>query len=323
MKRTFLTFLGVSASLLTPFAVLASVVTVPQAFTIVLPSDSTSYTVRAGATYSSLTVSGDSFTFALDPQDQVIINASGQKLTNNQGIATICTSSSESSIVYAVATSSSGTSFITTPSGTCTVSTQTPSGGGGGGGGGSSGGSSSTPTPTPSPSPTASSTPTVTLTPVPSTKPFSVLQSTPAVLGYKALPPAHSMAASVSPVIILRMLAAGSQGTDVTTLQKFLASDASVYLEGIVSGYFGPKTRAAIQRFQEKYGIAKKGQQGYGVVGPKTRAKLKELSSGSVGSMPYSPTPSSSPMPPGSSVSAMQAQLKILQDMLKELQQKK
>ena len=95
-------------------------------------------------------------------------------------------------------------------------------------------------------------------------------------------------------------------------LQQFLASDKSVYPEGIANGTFGPKTKAAVQRFQEKYGIAKKGQVGYGLLEPKTRAKIKALSASS-------PAPSSSSSP---SVSALQAQLQALQDMIKKLQQK-
>ncbi|MEK7074322.1 MAG: peptidoglycan-binding domain-containing protein [Patescibacteria group bacterium] len=98
-----------------------------------------------------------------------------------------------------------------------------------------------------------------------------------------------------------------------------MATDKSIYPEGIVSGYFGPKTKAAVERFQEKYGIARKNQPGYGVVGPKTRAKLKELSGG-VSTV----IPSPSPITPSSSVtiSDLQAQIKMLQDMLKKLQNK-
>ncbi len=43
------------------------------------------------------------------------------------------------------------------------------------------------------------------------------------------------------------------------------------------SGFFGPLTRLAVQRFQVAQGIAKSGNSGYGVVGPATRAKLLEL----------------------------------------------
>ena len=103
-------------------------------------------------------------------------------------------------------------------------------------------------------------------------------------------------------------------------LQKFLASDKSLYPEGTVNGVIGPKTKAAIQRFQEKYGIAQNGQQGYGVLGPKTRAKLQEVSeaSSAMASPSLVPTPSS----PSVTIESLHVQLKALQDMLKKLQQK-
>ncbi len=71
---------------------------------------------------------------------------------------------------------------------------------------------------------------------------------------------------------------AGSTGGDVSALQNFLKSQGSdVYPEGIVSGYFGSLTQKAVQKFQEKNGIAKPDDPGYGTVGPKTRAKINEL----------------------------------------------
>jgi peptidoglycan hydrolase-like protein with peptidoglycan-binding domain len=131
---------------------------------------------------------------------------------------------------------------------------------------------------------------------------------------------------SAAPAVSLtRTLSSGSQGTDVTSLQQFLASDPTVYPEGIVSGYYGPKTLAAIQRFQEKYGIASLGQTGYGVVGPKTRAKIHELSGSSMPVLvPVVPLPAGTPAPASSSPSIedLQKQLKALEDMLKQLQPK-
>lgn len=65
-----------------------------------------------------------------------------------------------------------------------------------------------------------------------------------------------------------------SKGDDVKKLQKILAQDKSVYPEGLITGYFGPMTLSAVKKFQVKYGIAKPGDDGYGHVGPKTRAVL-------------------------------------------------
>ena len=67
-------------------------------------------------------------------------------------------------------------------------------------------------------------------------------------------------------------LQSGMRGDQVRLLQEFLAKDADIYPEGKVTGYFGPATKAAIKRFQAKYGINQVGR-----VGPATIAKLSEL----------------------------------------------
>ena len=72
----------------------------------------------------------------------------------------------------------------------------------------------------------------------------------------------------------------GLKNYSVTTLQSDLSGDSSIYPEKLVTGYFGPLTQKAVQRFQAKYGIVNSGTPsttGYGRVGPKTRAKLNEL----------------------------------------------
>lgn len=79
------------------------------------------------------------------------------------------------------------------------------------------------------------------------------------------------------PPPITRTLTYGSIGADVMRLQQILAQDSDVYPEGMVTGKFATATLAAVRRFQEKYGIAKKGGLGYGIVGPATQTKLAEL----------------------------------------------
>ncbi|KKW11531.1 MAG: hypothetical protein UY50_C0011G0007 [Parcubacteria group bacterium GW2011_GWA2_49_9] len=78
--------------------------------------------------------------------------------------------------------------------------------------------------------------------------------------------------------VLTRQLKKGSTGIDVKRLQELLATDKDVYPEGEATGYFGSLTAKAVGRFQEKYDIAYPGDDGYGELGPKTRAKLKELS---------------------------------------------
>ena len=84
---------------------------------------------------------------------------------------------------------------------------------------------------------------------------------------------------------------------DIKRLQTILASDKTIYPEGITSGYFGNLTRSAIQRFQAKYGIVSGGSPettGYGAFGPKTRAKVQEIFS-SVSLVPGGETVSPAP----------------------------
>jgi len=64
----------------------------------------------------------------------------------------------------------------------------------------------------------------------------------------------------------------GSRGANVTSLQTFLAQDASIYPSRLVTGYYGPLTAAAVTQFQTRYGISAIGR-----VGPQTRAKINEL----------------------------------------------
>ncbi len=69
-----------------------------------------------------------------------------------------------------------------------------------------------------------------------------------------------------------RPLLVGSTGEDVIWLQADLAKNKLLYPEGLVTGYFGGLTRAAILRFQAKYGISQ-----VGIVGPVTRGRLNQF----------------------------------------------
>lgn len=63
----------------------------------------------------------------------------------------------------------------------------------------------------------------------------------------------------------------GEDSNDVKQLQQLLASDPSVYPQGLVTGYYGPLTKKAVEKFQEKHGISP-----VGTVGPETRAELNK-----------------------------------------------
>ena len=64
---------------------------------------------------------------------------------------------------------------------------------------------------------------------------------------------------------LTRQLQIGSTGSDVSTLQSFLASDGSVYPQGLITGYFGSLTSAAVSNFQALNGLPTAGR-----VGPAT-----------------------------------------------------
>jgi ABC-type transport system substrate-binding protein len=76
-------------------------------------------------------------------------------------------------------------------------------------------------------------------------------------------------------------LQTGSSGTEVEELQKCLAKFPDIYPSGEISGYFGPKTKEAVIKFQEKYSedILKPSglTAGNGNVKQGTREKLNEL----------------------------------------------
>ena len=73
-------------------------------------------------------------------------------------------------------------------------------------------------------------------------------------------------------IIFTKILQRGMKDGEVKTLQEFFKQYSDIYPEGIITGYFGPLTEAAVKKFQAKYSI-----ESIGIVGPKTRNKLNEL----------------------------------------------
>jgi peptidoglycan hydrolase-like protein with peptidoglycan-binding domain len=62
--------------------------------------------------------------------------------------------------------------------------------------------------------------------------------------------------------VLNRQLEVGSSGSDVSALQTFLASDPTLYPQGLVTGYFGFLTKAAVSNFQSRNGISAVGRVG-------------------------------------------------------------
>ena len=114
---------------------------------------------------------------------------------------------------------------------------------------------------------------------VTTTPPVIVQSTTTPQLSPVPTPPVSqaSVVSAAKKFTFAKPLSRGGSGTDVRELQKFFAKYPSIYGTVTINGLFGPATQKLVMKFQEKYGIAKKGQAGYGTVGPATRKKLNTL----------------------------------------------
>jgi peptidoglycan hydrolase-like protein with peptidoglycan-binding domain len=74
---------------------------------------------------------------------------------------------------------------------------------------------------------------------------------------------------------ITQQLSLGMENADVTSLQTFLAGDSTLYPSGIISGYFGSLTAAAVSRYQSANGLAAVGR-----VGPQTLSLINSQMGG-------------------------------------------
>lgn len=87
---------------------------------------------------------------------------------------------------------------------------------------------------------------------------------------------------------------------EVTMLQRFLAQDSQLYPEGDITGFFGPATERAVQKFQLRHGIVSYGDYqatGYGRVGPRTRWAIKNSCGESNRTIPIEIAPTSGSAP--------------------------
>ncbi len=77
---------------------------------------------------------------------------------------------------------------------------------------------------------------------------------------------------------IVSALDVGSRGAQVTELQEFLATNPMIYPQGLVTGYFGGLTQAAVVQFQAAFDISQVGR-----VGPITAAKINAIEASGLG----------------------------------------
>ncbi len=87
-----------------------------------------------------------------------------------------------------------------------------------------------------------------------------------------------SQSAKYSFPLLTKSLKLGDSDQDVVIVKQFLLAEN--FLEGdiAVTDYYGEKTEAAVQAFQQRNNIAQPGSSGFGLVGPKTRAAINGYS---------------------------------------------
>jgi len=115
-----------------------------------------------------------------------------------------------------------------------------------------------------------------------------------------------SVATPVSTALntLTQTLTLGTSNDEVADLQRYLAQRPEIYPEGLVTGYFGPRTEQAVKKLQESNGLPP-----VGIVGPKTRSVINTaIAGGAVNNSVSSPqtapiapvTPPASITPPSS-----------------------
>ncbi|MEK7227335.1 MAG: peptidoglycan-binding domain-containing protein [Patescibacteria group bacterium] len=226
-------------------------------------------------TIETIIVDVDSFTITLQANSTLKVSSPNFKEISHTALAAnISTSACESNDSHVKFTASAAVTITVTPKsivcGAASGSGSSGSVGGGGGGG-------------------ASVSTVVTPVAIPTNPTIAQLQAQLNAL--LAQLNALQSGASVAPglinagkVHITQILSKGSRGNSIKGLQQFLnnhgfiISSSGAGSPGQETDYYGTLTEKAVGKFQEKYNIAKPGDSGYGRVGPKTRAKINEIS---------------------------------------------
>jgi hypothetical protein len=90
---------------------------------------------------------------------------------------------------------------------------------------------------------------------------------------------------------LYRQLEIGMRGNDVSSLQTFLATDRTIYPQGLVTGYFGTLTKSAVSNFQARNGISTVGR-----VGPQTMPVINAQMASGMGGVNHVGSDMSAPM---------------------------
>jgi hypothetical protein len=267
--------------------------------TFVLTSPGTSVTVKAGSSATSLVVGASDLTVVI-PSSSVFTVTSANTLHASGSGGSVYKSCLDTLDKVTITTASTSGTYTIYTSGV-SYCPGTGGGGGSGSGSGTSGGGGTAPPsqptasqPTPSTPTTQTTTPALKPLPYPQPKNSAELQANLATLleNLSALknyqqsllgagtPAVSPTPGSIPPAGSYKVnLQLNSRGSEVIALQNFLKSlGPEIYPEGLVTGFYGNLTKMAVGRFQLKYGIVSgPNDPGYGVVGPKTRAKINSL----------------------------------------------
>ena len=232
-------------------------------------------TVTSG-TIESVTVNAGSIDLTLAAGSAIDLTSAG-KLTFTYNVNSIRASftcgSSTSVLSLSMPTSGATETTTITPVNTICVAPGSVSSGGGSSSSSSSSSTTSTTSSASSASPTTTTTTTTTAAPKTTTTTTTTAKPTTPVVTAPVVAPVVSAPVSVSMAPVLtKEINPGARSDEVMKLQELLAQDPSVYPDGIVSGYYGPKTVAAVRKFQAKHGLPVVGR-----VGPSTLAKINEV----------------------------------------------
>lgn len=268
------------------------------------------------ASVDSITVGADNFVVIMSGSAYIQVASSDRRTFSVSGAtgsvsqSTSCTSAESTITISNPASGAQVTLTITPGSSACSVGgggVGSSSGGGvGGSSGGGGGGGGSDP-----------------VIPPQTGTPREIPTATPSS---NALPSVRAVI--VSPVFN-KTLKLGSVNSDVKRLQQILNLDFDTKIAekgagspGKETTKFGVATKNALQKFQEKYGIAKKGTVGYGVLGPATRAKIGQIFKKEESKKIKTTTKTTvkkTTTSKSSEIKDLEKQLKELQDMLKKL----